>query len=193
MFETFFKKLEEKISLTAEEKALCTQFFIPKKLRKKQYLLQQDDVCRYTTFVDKGALRLYTIDEKGSEHVVQFAIEGWWIGDIYSFLTGEPSHYNIDALEDSELLLITRTAQEQLMQQLPKYEHYQRLLIQNAYVALQRRMEQSLSKSAEEKYCKFILNYPDIIQRVPQHMVASYLGITPETLSRIRKQKSTRK
>src|SRR5215213_10893636 len=98
MFEMLFQKVGEKISLTDEEKETCKTFFIPKKLRKKQYLLQQDDICRYTAFVEKGVLRSYTIDDKGVEHIIQFALEGWWIADQYSFLTGEPTVYNIEAL-----------------------------------------------------------------------------------------------
>lgn len=193
MFELLIQKINEKIMLTPEEEALCKNFFIPKKMRKRQYLLQEGDVCRYTAFVEKGALRTYTVDEKGAEHIIQFAIEGWWTGDLFSFLTSEPSTYNIDVLEDAELLLLTRTAQEELLQKLPKFERFQRLLIQSAYVALQRRLVVNMSLTAEEKYTHFVKAYPEIIQRIPQHMVASYLGITPETLSRIRKQKSMKK
>lgn len=193
MFELLLKKINEKIALTAEEEDLCKTFFLPKKMRKRQYLLQEGDVCRYTAFVEKGALRTYAVDEKGSEHIIQFAIEGWWTGDLFSFLTSEPSVYNIDVLEDAELLLLTRTAQEELLQKLPKFERFQRLLIQSAYIALQRRLVVNLSLTAEEKYTHFVKAYPEIIQRMPQHMIASYLGITPETLSRIRKIKSLKK
>jgi len=193
MFELLFKKVNEKITLTEEEQELCKTFFIPKKLRKRQYLLQQDDVCRYTAFVEKGILRSYTIDDKGVEHIVQFALEGWWISDQYSFLTGEPSAYSIDALEDAELLLLNRTSYEAIMDAVPKFERYQRILIQNSLIAMQRRLIGSMSKTAEEKYTVLTDTYPDIIQRVPQHMIASYLGITPETLSRIRKQRVLRR
>lgn len=193
MFEVLFKAINEKVSLTEEEQETCKGFFIYKKLRKKQYLLQQDDVCKYTAFVEKGALRAYTVDDKGYEHIIQFALEGWWISDIYSFLTGEPSSYNIEALEDVELLLLTRNSNEEMLQQVPKMERYFRILSQKSLVAMQRRLIGSLSQSAEEKYIKLVTASPNIIQRVPQHMIASYLGITPETLSRIRKQMSTKK
>lgn len=193
MFELLIQKINEKITLTPEEEAVCKTYFIPKKMRKRQYLLQEGDVCRYTAFVEKGALRTYTVDEKGAEHIIQFAIEGWWTGDLFSFFTSEPSVYNIDVLEDAELLLLTRSAQDELLQKVPKFERFQRLLIQNAYVALQRRLVVNMSQTAEEKYTHFVNAYPEIIQRIPQHMVASYLGITPETLSRIRKQKSVKK
>jgi len=193
MFEVLFQKFDEKVQLTDEEKQLSKSFFIPKKLRKKQYLLQEGDVCKYIAFVEKGILRSYTIDNKGIEHIIQFAFEGWWIGDQFSFLTGEPSTYNIDALEDVELLLVTKPAEEQMMQKLPKLERYFRILLENNMIANQRRLIGSMSKSAEERYSELITSCPNIPQRIPQHMTASYLGITPETLSRIRKVIAERK
>jgi len=193
MFELLFQKFDEKVHLSKEEKELSKTFFAPKKLRKKQYLLQEGDPCKSIAFVEKGMLRMYAIDEKGSEHVVQFAFEGWWIADQYSFLTGEPSIYNIDALEDCELMLLSKNAEDQLMEQVPKMETYFRILLQNNLIATQRRLMSSLSHTAEEKYLELITSCPTIPQRVPQHMMASYLGITPETLSRIRKQMTLKK
>lgn len=188
MFERLFQNFDEKIQLSPEEKELSKSFFLPKKLRKRQYLLQEGDVCKYVAFVEKGMLRSYTVDEKGVEHIIQFAFEGWWIADQFSFLTGEASQYNIDALEDCELLLLSKAAEEQLMERIPKMERYFRMLLQNNLIATQRRLVSSLSHTAEEKYYQLIQSCPTIPQRVPQHMMASYLGITPETLSRIRKR-----
>lgn len=188
MFQTLFQKFDEKVPLTSDEKELAKAFFLPKKLRKRQYLLQEDDVCKYFAFVEKGMLRSYTVDEKGVEHIIQFAFEGWWISDQYSFLTGEPSSYNIDALEDCELLLLSKPAEEELLKQVPKMERYFRILLQNSLIAMQRRLVSSLSHSAEEKYNELVQSCPTIPQRVPQHMMASFLGITPETLSRIRRK-----
>jgi CRP-like cAMP-binding protein len=193
MFELLFQKFDEKVALSSEEKALCKTFFQSKKLRRKQYLLQEGDPCKYVSFVEKGILRSYTIDEKGLEHIIQFAFEGWWISDQYSFLTGEPSFYTIDALEDCELLLLSRDAEEEMLEKVPKMERFFRILLQNSLIAMQRRIISSLSRSAEEKYQELVVSCPTIPQRVPQHMMASYLGITPETLSRIRKQISERK
>ena len=193
MFELLFQKFDEKVQLSMEEKMLCKSFFIPKKLRKKQYLLQEGDVSKYGAFVEKGFLRSYTVDDKGNEHMLQFAFEGWWISDQYSFLTNTPSRYNIDALEDCELLLITKEAEEQMLLKVPKLERYFRVLLQNSLIATIRRLESSLTDTAEEKYNRLLKNCPTIAERVPQHMLASAIGITPETLSRIRKQMSLRK
>jgi CRP-like cAMP-binding protein len=193
MFEVLFQKLDEKVRLTEEEKQLCKSFFIPKKIRKRQYILQEGDVCKYISFVEKGLLRSYTIDERGNEHIMQFAFEGWWISDQFSFFTGEPAIYNIDALEASELLLLSQQAEEQLLQKIPKFERYFRILLQNSLISTQRRLIGSLSQSAEQRYNELITGCPSIPRRVPQHMMASFLGITPETLSRVRKQVASNK
>ena len=192
MYDLFFQKFREKVPLSVEEEQQIKSYLTPKKLRKRQYLLQEGDICKTLAFVEKGALREYSVDN-GSEHIIQFAVEGWTVSDLFSFLTGEPAIYNIDALEDSELILITASAHEELLQTQPKYETYNRVLITSAYVALQRRLTASISLSIEERYTNFTTMYPDIAQRVPQHMIASYLGLTPETLSRARKKMTTRK
>lgn len=193
MYEQLAKSIGEKVTLTAAEFDLCRTFFIPKKIRKKQTLLLEGDVCTYNAFIEKGILRSYTTDAKGNEHIIQFAFEGWWITDLSSFLMGENSTYTIEAIEDSELLLLTAAAREELMNALPVFERYQRLLLENAYIALQARVNSALTATAEEKYTKLTIAYPDIVARVPQHMIASYLGLTPETLSRVRKQITLRK
>jgi CRP-like cAMP-binding protein len=187
MFELLYKKITEKIALTQREFEPCEALFSQRKVRKKQFLLQEGDVSRYQIFVNKGLLRSYTIDEKGGEHILQFALEGWWTADLYSFFTEEPSLFNIEALEDSELLLITRPSWETLLEKVPVLERYFRILIQNNLIATQRRLMESLSETAEKKYLQFMKMYPESIQRVPQHMIASYLGITRETLSRLRR------
>lgn len=188
MFEFLYKKVNETITISEEEFEYAKTLFIPKKLRKKRFLLQDGDPCKYTIFVEQGLLRSYTVDEKGSEHILQFAMQGWWSADLYSFLTGEPSEYNIEALEDSELLLITKPSWDILLKEVPAFERYFRILIQNNLIVTQRRLMGTFSTTAEERYHKLLEDFPDISQRVPQHMIASYIGITRETLSRIRNQ-----
>jgi CRP-like cAMP-binding protein len=191
MYDLFFQNLNSKIQLTAEEQEQIKSYLTFKKLRKKQYLLQEGDVCKVIAFVEKGALRSYSIDDNSNERIIQFGLEGWLISDLYSFLTGEPATYNIDAIEDSELVLISKSAHEELLQTMPKYETFTRLNMTGAYLAMQRRLTSIISASVEERYQDFIALYPHIAQRVPQHMIASYMGLTPETLSRIRKRISS--
>jgi CRP-like cAMP-binding protein len=188
MYELYCKKLREKVDFSDQDLEIIKTYLTPKKLRKKQYLLQEGDVCKFVAFVEKGVLRAYTVDEKGSEHIIQFAPEGWTISDLFSFLTGEPATYNIDALEDAELLLITRSSQEEVLKKVPKYETYLRLQLTGAYIAMQRRLTSIISLPLEERYSNLTAQYPDLVQRVPQHMIASYMGLTPETLSRVRKK-----
>jgi len=191
MYERFFQQFQEKVPLTQTEQDLIKTFLKPKKLRKKQYLLQEEDVCKFIAFVEKGVLRSFSVNEKGVESIMQFAPEGWVISDLYSFLTGEPSRYNIEALEDAELVLISKKAHETMLQELPKYETYNRLQVTNAYIAMQRRLTSVISLALEERYTLFMKLYPDMMQRVPQHMIAAYMGVTPETLSRVRKRIAT--
>ncbi len=193
MFDILFASINQRVHLSPKEQDEIVPFFIQKKLKKRQYLLQQDDVAKYVAFVSKGLLRLWASDDKGNEHIVQFALEGWWITDMYSFLTAEPSGYCIDAIEDSELLLLTREANDALLDKVPKMERYFRILTQNSMVSMQRRLMGSFRETAEEKYLKLLAKYPDVVQRVPQHMIASYLGVKPETLSRTRKAIASRK
>jgi len=164
-----------------------------KKIRKRQYLLQDGDVSKSVAFVEKGALRLYHVNEDGTEQIMRFALEGQFITDLYSFLTTEPSVYNIDAIEDAELVLITKSASEELRKLSSKYQEYIFQVTSEAYVQLEKRLTSIISLTLEERYKDLTANYPDIIQRVPQHMIASYMGLTPETLSRVRKRISTHK
>jgi CRP-like cAMP-binding protein len=188
MFDLLYKKISAIVTIDETQFNSFKRVFVARKLRKRQYFLQEGDVSKYQAFVEKGLLRSYTIDEKGTEHILQFASEGWWIADLSSYLTNEPSILNIDALEDVELLQITKPSWEQAMKEMPILEHYFRIIIQNHLVATQKRLLQSLAETAEEKYKRFLITYPDCAQRLPQHQIASYLGITRETLSRIRKQ-----
>ena len=193
MHEIFFSHFEQKVTLSAEDKESISKYLRPKKLRKKQYLLQEGDVCKFSAFVEKGSLRAYSVDNEGGEHIIQFALEGWTISDLYSFLTGEPATYNIDALEDSELVLIDKASHEEMLKTIPAYETHMRIQITGAYIAMQRRLTSIISLPVDERYENLIKTYPNIAQRVPQHMIASYMGLQPETLSRIRKKIALKK
>lgn len=188
MFENLIECIREKVDLSDENIDTLKRFFIPKKVRKRQYILNAGDVCQYITFVDKGMLRSFTVDAEGTEYVVQFAIEGWWISDVGSFVSGKEALYNIEALEDCELLHLSKLKMDELVKQVPVMERFFRLLMQNNIVALQRRVVAYMSLSAEEKYLKLMEVAPDIMQRASQQHIASYLSITPETLSRVRKK-----
>jgi len=187
MFDVLFSHILKKVSLTEEEKSLLKSFFNAKNLRKKEFLLQEGEICHYLSFVSKGLLRSYHIDERGDEHMNLFAWEGWWSSDIYSFSFNEIAQFNIDALEDSELLLITRENLEEMTLQIPKMDRYFRILFQNSLATKERRLVSSNSYTAKEKYIQLADSNPQMIQRVPQNLIASYLGLAPETLSRIKK------
>lgn len=187
MIEVLFEHIAYKVSLTDRDKETIQTFFISKKLRKRQYLLQEGNVCKYLTFIAKGLLRTYNVDDKGDEHMSVFGWEGWWLSDFNSFLTGEPAVFNIDAIEDSELLMISKENYEALTLAVPIMDRYFRILYQNSIVTKERRLMSSITHSAEEKYVKLAESNPKMIERVPQNLIASYLGIAPETLSRIKK------
>ncbi|MBA4260060.1 MAG: cyclic nucleotide-binding protein [Chitinophaga sp.] len=186
MFEVFFSQVKDKVLLSEAEQKLVKTFFSPKKIRKRQYLLQEGNICRHLAFVEKGLLRSYNVDDKGIEHMIHFAWEGWWMADMLSFLSIEPSTYHIDAIEDSELLLISRPDFEEMLLKVPVMERYFRILFQNNIISKERRLISSISNSAEEKFIHLSATNPELIKRIPQQLVASYLGITPETLSRIK-------
>jgi CRP-like cAMP-binding protein len=193
MLQTLFKHIQEKVSLTDQEKEIIQSFFVVKKLRKKQYLLQEGDVCKYLTFVAKGLLRTYNVDDKGDEHMSIFGWEGWWVSDFNSFLSGEAAVFNIDAIEDAELVMISREDYEALTLAAPIMDRYFRILYQNSLVTKERRLMSSITHTAEEKYVQLAESNPQLIERIPQNLIASYLGIAPETLSRIKKNLSLRK
>ena len=189
MYELIISNVSRHIQLTDEEKKFFLSLLKHRKLRKKQYLFQAGEICRHEYFVTKGLLRAYTVDDKGQEHIAMFAMEEWWISDLYSFLTNTPATQHIDALEDSEIFSIEKPDLEKLYQEIPKFERFFRILLQNAFIANQQRVLSSISQTAEEQYHAFIKKYPTLEQRIPQHQIASFLGITPETISRIRRQR----
>lgn len=174
--------------LTAADEAVIAAAFQPKKLRKKQYFLQEGNVCKYGGFIVKGAMRQYSVDDKGVEHIVQLYIENWWASDRESAIMLSPSKYNIEAWEDTELLVTTRADMMELIEKIPAIGQMTRVMDERSFIASQRRINSTISNTAEQRYKEFAANYPQFIQRFPQHHIASFLGITKETLSRIRKQ-----
>ena len=172
--------------LTDGEIELIQSYFTPKKFRKRQYFLQEGDVCKYTAFIIKGAMRQYRVDDKGEEHIIKLFIENWWASDRESLMNKTPSIYFIDAWEDTEALLVTKTDLADLVDHLPPLSEWIRKLDTNFAAASQRRINAAISLSAEERYHDLEKTYPEFLQRFPQHIIASYLGINRETLSRIR-------
>lgn len=186
MFDVFIDYLRQRIPLSESETEWIGTMSILKKLRKKQYLLQEGNVWSYNAFVVSGCLRSYAVDEKGLEHIIAFAVENWWIGDRESLLSGQPSRFNIDAIEDSEVVLITQENFQRISQQIPAFNEMVNSILQKSFVVSQNRIQAAISYTAEEKYLNFVRNYPAFAQRIPQSMIASFLGMTPETLSRVR-------
>lgn len=188
MFEILQAYFERNGSLTTEEINFMRSLVLPKHLKKGEFLLREGEIPRYGAFVCQGFLRSYFVDNKGKEHVVQFAPESWWISAKPGAGEDAPSSVFIDAIEDSDILLVDKAGHVSLMQRVPLYASSFLAGIQKRGEAKEKRIVNSLAATAEERYNEFIKTYPSIAQRVPQHMLASYLGITPETVSRIRRK-----
>ncbi len=180
--------IRQKIHLTDEEGAIVSQSFKFRTYLKGQYIIQERDVSRYQTFILSGKVRTFYLDNKGNEHIIAFGIEDWWVGDICSFATQTPAEFNTQCLEKTTVAQISFQDMEQLYRDVPKMERYVRIIIQAAYGSMSKRIVRNHSMSAKERYLLFTQTYPEIVQRVPQYMIASYLGITKEFLSHIRKQ-----
>ena len=176
------------IQLTAEEEQHFLSILKPRKYLKRQFVVQAGDDCKYETYVVKGCLRAYFVDPNGTSHIVQFAIEDWWISDFASLMNNEPATLNIDAIEDTDVVQIERTHLLELYNRIPKFDRMFRLMLSKAFIAHQKRIIDNLCMPAKERYIAFIKRYRHIEQRVPQNQIASYLGMTPEFLSQIRKR-----
>jgi len=181
-----FDYISRYVSLTTEEATILASKFKVRKYLKGQFVVQNGDVCRSESFVLSGCLKSFFIGDDGQEHIVMFAVEGWWTADLGSFIMQTPADYNVQCLENCILAQINYEELEQLYLQVPKLERFFRIIIQKAYVATQKRVINNLSLTARERYFKFREEYPELEQRVPQYMIASYLGITKEFLSKIR-------
>ena len=193
MVERLLIFLRERMPLTAEGEAVVRSSVKPRRFEKGAFLQRAGEVARHGHFVVSGCLRSFSIDEKGREHVLQFAPEGWWLTDFASIREQVPSTFFIEALEDSDVLLIDWPSHDRLVSGLPGYAAAMAAGLSKGNAAREQRLMDTMSLSAEDRYLKFLEAYPSIAQRVPQHMVASYLGVTPETLSRIRGQFAKKK
>ena len=183
------KHIEKFVEITEQDYAEIASFFTVINAVKKQNLLRQGDVCRSNYFVSKGCLRLFFINEKGVEQTVQFALENWWLADYTSFSSQKISDFYIQAIEKSEILALDYSSQEKMLDQFPQMEKYFRLIHQRAHAAYQFRVTSLYSVSREELYHQFVKRYPEFVQRIPQYLLASFLGFTPEYLSEIRSKK----
>jgi CRP-like cAMP-binding protein len=192
MDETALKKrlidyIAARINITEKDKELIANAYSLIEVKKKNHLFQQDEICQIEGFVVKGTFRVYYLDSKGSEHVLYFAFPEWWVGDMVSFAGGEVSGLSVQALEDSLILVIDPVKKEELYAQVPALERLFRIIIQKHLAVLQKRFLLTISASAAERYEELIKRSPGIEQLVPQHQIASYLGILPESLSRMKK------
>jgi len=185
MFERLYSYFERRFPITEEQFVFVKTLFIPKRVKKGEFLIHEGDMAKHGMFVASGWLRTYTIDSKGKEHILQFSREDWWTGDMSSFVNGVPSQSFIDAFEDSEILFFDNASIQKLNEYIPESATIFQAGLQKSLAARNERIFSSLSATAEQRYIDFLKKYPSLIQRVPQHMIASYLGISPETLSRI--------
>lgn len=188
MYDAILKSVSKYVDLDAHEVDVCAQYLKPKKLKKRQFLLQTGDVCRHISFINKGCLRTFYIDKRGEERILHFGIEERWTGDLASYISRAPSECLIESLEPCELIQIERDEMEELFLRVPKIEKYYRHVIQNIFIQAQKRIISTIGKTARERYEEFVTTFPNLEQRVPQYMIAGYLGFTPEFMSKIRKE-----
>ena len=180
------ENIAKHVSLTKEEQERVLSLVTLEHFKSKTILLQEGDICTHSFFVIKGILRSYTIDENGVEHVVSFACPGWWIADMYSFLSQRPGQLYIEVNEDADVIQLSKEDQEKLYKDVPKLERFFRILAENSLVSHQERLMDNLSLTAEERFEKFCSKYPTLTQKVPQKHIASYIGVTPEFFSKMK-------
>ncbi len=189
-YDLLLANIARHIQLTEEETEYVTSLFAFKEVNKKDCILREGQVCRYIHYVHSGALRAYHVDKDNKEVTIMFAVADWWITDMFCFVNGKPAMVYIEAIEDSCIFQLSKENLDKLFLTLPQWERFFRILMQNAYIREQLRMMENLSLTAEERYDKFLAKYPQVAKQVTQKQIASYLGITPEFLSSIRKKKT---
>ena len=174
------------IQLSGPEQQYCLSLLRQRPVKRRQFLLRAGDICRDSIFVTAGCLRGYTVDKNGFEHILQFAPPGWWLADMYSMLTRQPGELFIEALEDSEVLLLDVDDRDRLMQEIPQFERFFRIIIENSLVTFRQRLLENLGMAARDRYAQFCQRYPTLIECLPQKQIAAYIGVTPEFLSKMR-------
>ncbi|MDI1355152.1 MAG: Crp/Fnr family transcriptional regulator [bacterium] len=182
------QEIAKHIQLTKDEELHFCSLLTEKSLKKKQILLRANAVNTLSAFVTKGCLRSYSIDRNGFEHIVQFAPPGWWIADIYSMISKKPGKLNIDALEDSTMLVMKREEQEELFKKIPKFERFFRIITENSVAANHARLMDYMGLTAQERYEGFCSRYPMLMKTLPQKQIAAYIGVTPEFLSKLKSE-----
>lgn len=187
MYEQINQQVSQCVPFTMAELAIFNQLLLEKNAPRKSFLLRESEVCRFEAFIVKGCARSFCLDESGHETILNFTVEDWWLSDIGSFHEQQPSRMYIETLEDCQLLYLTPQTKEELLRQAPRFERFFRLMLQRHLSALQDRLVANISRPARERYHAFLEKYPGLARRVPQHMIASYLGISPEFLSKIRR------
>lgn len=183
------RNISKHITLDKAEEETFLSLLISKNLKRKDFLLRECEVCKSAAFVISGCLRGYTIDENGIEHILQFAPPDWWITDMYSLISGNPGNLFIEAMEKSDVLLLSKDDREKLYLKVPKFERFFRIITENSLVASRQRVIDSLSLSAKQRYEKFCSVYPTVFKTIPQKHIASYIGVTPEFLSKLRAER----
>jgi len=188
MSDLILNNIAQHIRLSSEEQAHFVSLLTLKTIRRKQFLLRENEICRHSAFITMGCLRGYTVDAGGFEHILQFAPPGWWIADMYSLLSQQPGNLNIDALEDTEVLLLAKSDQEKLYLDIPKFERFFRIITENSLVAGRRRLLDNMSLNAQQRYESFCRYYPTLIHHIAQKQIAAYIGVTPEFLSKMKSE-----
>ncbi|MBV6640305.1 MAG: Crp/Fnr family transcriptional regulator [Cyclobacteriaceae bacterium] len=189
-YQVLLDHIRELVPITASEEELIKKSFNPVQLERKAYLLKKGDPSNHMRFISAGCLKAFSIDEQGNEHILQFGISGWWVNDLYAYLTEKPSTFFVQAITKSTVLQIHRDRLNKLYDEVPMMDRFFRIKTQNGYVALQERTIHNMSQPAENRYLEFINRYREMEQQIPQYMIASYLGVTPEHLSALRKKMS---
>lgn len=187
-YHLLLQNVSRHIALNKEEVSYFTGLFSHKEVGRKEFLLQAGNVARHINFIHSGALKAYYLDVKSDENIIMLAVDDWWITDMYSFTSGEPAMQYISAIEHSIIYQLQKNDFDQLLVKIPVFERFFRILMQNAYIREQLRVIQNLSMPAEERYLNFLKKYPQLVQRVTQKQIASYIGVSPEFLSAMRKR-----